>query len=74
MALYPPRRVGRVTVIAIVGAGPPGLVPWRGRFVRTPVVRVGSTAVRLIGFPGDPLVQTQSGSLLFDGMWMVLLS
>ena len=57
-----------MTVIAIVGAGPPGVVPLRGRFTRAPVVRVGSTVARLISFPGDPLVQTRSGSLLFDGM------
>ena len=73
-AFYPPWRVGRVTVIVIMGAGPPRVVPRRGRFARAPVVRVGSTVARLIGFPGDPLVQTRSGSLLFDGMWMVLLS
>ena len=63
-----------MTVIAIVGACPLRVVPRRGRFTRAPVVRVGSTFARLIGFLGDPLVQTRSGSLLFDGMWMVLLS
>ena len=68
MALYPPRRIGRVIVIAIVGVGPPRVAPQRGRLARAPVVRVGSTSARLIGFLGDPLVQTRSGSLLFDGM------
>ena len=63
-----------MTVIAIVGAGPPWVAPRRGRLARAPVVRVGSTAARLIGFPGDPLVQTRLGSLLFDGIWMVLFS
>ena len=42
--------------------------------MRVPTVRVDSTAARLIGFPGDQLVQTRSGSLSFGGMWMVLLS
>ena len=61
-------------VIAIAGAGPQGVVPWRGRFARAPVVRVDSIAARLIGFLGGQLVQTWSGRLWFGGMWMVLLS
>ena len=73
-ALYPPRRAGRMTVIAIAGVGPQGVVHRSSRFARAPAVRVDSTAARLIGFPGDQLVQTQSGSILFNGMWMVLLS
>ena len=46
----------------------------RGQFLCASVVRVDSTAVRLIRFLGDQLVQTRSGSLSFGGMWMVLLS
>ena len=42
--------------------------------LRSRVVRVDSTTARVIGFPGDQLAQTQSGSLLFGGMWMVPLS
>ena len=63
-----------MTVIAIARASPQGVVPRRGRFERAPAVRVDSTAAQLIGFPGDQLVQTWSGSLSFGGMWMVLLS
>ena len=63
-----------MTVIAIVGAGLQGVVQRSSRFARVPTVRVNSTTARLIGFPGDQLVQTRSGSLLFGGMWMVLLS
>ena len=63
-----------MAVIAIVAVGPQGVVPRSGGFVHVPVVRVDSTAERLIGFPGDQLAQTQSGSLSFGGMWMVLLS
>ena len=63
-----------MTVIAIAGAGPQGVVPQRGRFARAPVMRADNTVVLLISFPGDQLVQTQLGSLSFDGMWMVLLS
>ena len=63
-----------MTVIAIAGAGPEGVVPRRGRFARAPVVRVDSTVVRLISFPGDQPVQIRSSSLSFGGMWMVLLS
>ena len=61
-------------LIAIVGASLQGVVHRSNRFVRVPAVRVDSTAARLIGFPGDQLVQTRSGSLLFGGMWMALLS
>ena len=61
-------------MIAIAGAGSQEMVLWRGRFVRAPVMRVDSTVARLIGSPGDQLVQTRLGSLSFDGMWMVLLS
>ena len=63
-----------MTVISIAGVGPQGVVHRSSRFARAPVVRVDSTTARLIGFPGDQLVQTRSGSLLFGGMWMVLLS
>ena len=62
-----------MTVIAITGVGPQGVVHPSSRFVHIPAVRVDSTAARLIGFPRDQLVQSRSGSLLFDGMWMVLL-
>ena len=62
-----------MTVIAIVGAGPQGVVHRRSWFARVPIVRVDSTVARLIGFPGDQLVQTRSGSLLFGAMRMVLL-
>ena len=63
-----------MTVISIEGAGPQGVVPRRGRFARAPLVRVDSTAARLIGFPRDQPVQIRSSSLSFGGMWMVLLS
>ena len=63
-----------MTVIAIAGAGPQGVLPQRHRLERSPVVRVDSTAVRLAGFPGDQLAPTRSGSLSFDGMWMAPLS
>ena len=63
-----------MTVIAIAGVGPQWVV-WRSiRFARAPTVRIDSIAARLISFPGDQLAQTQSESLLFGGMWMVLLS
>ena len=61
-------------MIAIAGVDPQGVIRRSTRFARAPTVRFDSTAARLIGFPGDQLVQTQSGSLLFSGMWMVLLS
>ena len=61
-------------VIAIAGVGPQGVVHRSSRFVRAPVVRVDSAAAWLIGFLKDQLVQTRSSSLLFGGMWMVLLS
>ena len=61
-------------VIAIAGVGPQWVVQRSIHFARVPTVRVDSTSARLIGFPGDQLAQTQSGSLLFGGMWMVLLS
>ena len=63
-----------MTVIAIVGVGPQWVFQRSIHFARAPAVRVDSIAARLIGFPGDQLAQTQSGSLLFGGMWMVLLS
>ena len=63
-----------MTTIAIAEAGPQGVAPRRGRFARAPVVRVDSTAARLIGFPGDQPDQIQSSSLSFGGMCMVLLS
>ena len=63
-----------MTVIAIAGVDPQGVVRRSTRFARAPVVRVDSTAAQLIGFPRDQLVQTRSGRLLFGGMWMVLLS
>ena len=61
-----------MTVIAIAGVDPQGVVHRSTCFARAPAVRVDSTAARLIGFPGDQLVQTQSDSLLFGDMWMVL--
>ena len=63
-----------MTVIAIAAVSPQGVVYRSSRFARAPAVRIDSIAARLIGFPGDQLVQTRSGSLLFGGMWMVLLS
>ena len=74
MALYPLRRAGRMTMIAIAGVGPQGVVHRSSWFARAPAVRVDSTTARLIGFPRDQLVQTRSGSLLFGGTWKVLLS
>ena len=61
-------------VIALVRAGPQGVVRRSSRFARVPAVRVDSTIARLIGFPRDQLIQTRSGSLLFGGIWIVLLS
>ena len=63
-----------MTLIAIARVDPQGVVHWNTRLARVPAVRVDNTVKRLIGFPEDQLVQTQSGSLLFGGMWMVLLS
>ena len=63
-----------MTVIVIAGVGSQWVAQWSVRFVRAPTVKVDSTTARLIGFPGDQLVRTQSGSLLSGGMWMVLLS
>ena len=74
MALYPLRLAGRMDVIAIAGVRPQGVVHRSNRFACAPAVRADSIVARLIGFPGDQLVQTLSGSLLFSGMWMVLLS
>ena len=74
MALYPPRQVGRMTVNAIEGVGPQWVVQRSIRFAHALAVRVDSTAAWLISFPGYQLAQTQLGSLLFGGMWMVLLS
>ena len=51
MALYPPRRARRMTVIAIVGVSSQGVVHWNSWFVRVPGVRVDNTVARLIGFP-----------------------
>ena len=61
-------------MIAIAGVGSQEVVHRSSWFVRFPVVRVDSTVAWLIGFPGDQLVRTRSGSLSFGGMWMVLLS
>ena len=47
-----------MTVIAIAEVGPQGVVQRSSRYARAPAVRVDSTVVRLIGFPGDPLVQS----------------
>ena len=63
-----------MTVIAIAGVGPQGVVHQRIRFAHAPQVRVDSIAARLIDFPRDQLVHTRSSSLLFSGIWMVLLS
>ena len=63
-----------MTVIAIAGVGPQGVVHRCSRFVRVPAVRVDSTAAWLIGFPGGQLVQSQLDNLLFGDTWMVLLS
>ena len=63
-----------MTVIAIVRVDLQGVVRRSTHFARAPAVRVDSTAARLIGFPGDQLDQIQSGSLLFGGTWMALLS
>ena len=63
-----------MTVIAITGVGSQWVVQRSVRFVRAPVVKVDSIVARLIGFPGDQLVRTQSGSLLSGVMLMVLLS
>ena len=63
-----------MTVIAIARVGPQGVVHRSSWFAHAPTVRVDNTAARLIRFHGDQLVQTRSGSLLFGGMWMVLLS
>ena len=65
---------GRMTMIAIARVDPQGVVHWSARLARVPTVRVDSTVERLTSFPEDQLVQTQSGSLLFSDMWMVLLS
>ena len=51
-----------------------GMLPQRCRLEHAPVVRVGRTATRLTGFPGDQLAPTRLGSLPFGGMWMALLS
>ena len=63
-----------MTVIAIAGAGPQGVLPRRCQLERAPIVRVDSTAARLTGFPGDQIAPTRSGSLSFGGMWMAPLS
>ena len=63
-----------MTVIAIAGDGPQGMLPRRCRLERAPVVRVDSTVARLTSFPGDQLTPTRSGSLSFGGMWMAPLS
>ena len=62
VALYPPRRAGRMTVIAIAGVDPQGVVHWSTRFARVPTVRVDSTTARLACFPEDQLARTRSGS------------
>ena len=63
-----------MTVISIARVSPQWVVQRSIRFARAPAVRVNSTAARLITYPRDQLAQTQSGSLLFGSMWMVLLS
>ena len=63
-----------MTVIAIAGVGPQGVVHRCSRFARVPTVRVDSTTVRRIGFPRGKLVQSRSDNLLFGDTWMVLLS
>ena len=52
-----------MAVIAIATFNPQGVVLRSRGFVRVPIVRVDSTAARLIGFPKDQLAQTRSGSL-----------
>ena len=51
-----------MTVIAIAGVDPQGVVHWSTRFARVPAVRVDSTTAQLAGFPEDQLAQTRSGS------------
>ena len=51
-----------MTVIAIVGVDPQGMVHWSTPLVRVPAVRVDSTVARLTSFPVGRLAQTQSGS------------
>ena len=51
-----------MTLIAIAGVDPQGLVHWGTRFTRVPAVRVDSTTVPLTGFPEDQLARTRSGS------------
>ena len=62
MALYPLRRAGRMTVIAIVGVDPQGMVYWSTPLVRVPALRADSIAARLTGFLEGRLARTQSGS------------
>ena len=61
-ALYPPRRAGRMTVIAIAGVDPQGMVHWSTRLVHALAVRVDSTAARLTSFLEGRLARTLSGS------------
>ena len=70
MALYPPGRAGRMTVIAITRVDPRGMLPRRRRLEHAPVMRVGSLAEQLTSSPGDQLAPTRSGSLSFGGMCM----
>ena len=56
VALYPPRRAGRMTVIAIARVDPQGVVRWTTRLACVPTVRVDSTIERLTSFPEDQLV------------------
>ena len=61
-------------MIAIVGVGLQAVVHWSSRFARVLAMRVDSTVARLIGSSRDQPIYTRSSSLLFGGMWMVLLS
>ena len=61
-ALYPPRQAGRMTVIAIAGVDPQGMVHWSTPLVRVPTMRVDSIVARLAGFPEGLHARTQSGS------------
>ena len=63
-----------MSIIFIVGVDLRGVVGRGTYFARAPVMTVDNTDARLIGFPGDQLVQIQSDSLLFGDTWMVLLS
>ena len=63
-----------MTVIAIVRVGSQRVVLRSGQLARVLVERSDNTTMRLIGFPGDQLVQPRSNNLLFGDMWRALLS